>query len=1290
MTRILHGAEVLGQLEVFLSHNSLDKPAVEAIQGLLDRGERPIPCWLDKDDLRSQGTWVQQLEAAISKCGAAAIFYGPDGRGPVHQSEIDLLLKRAMYEPDSFRIVPVLLPGADPSAVQGFASLHMWADFRQGLDDQAAMQRLRAFILGEAPTTGPNDDPKVPKPEIEPYRGLERFEARHQGFFFGRDAEILELCCCLDKWPFTAVIGGSGSGKSSVVRAGLQTRLAHEARRVLNQTTTITVLPGTNPIRQLADQVVASLPKQSVDSPEQLADDFEARFRASTDGLINILRSRFPGDDQHILLVIDQFEELFTHSADRPVDEPSKDRAAPRDTQATQFVELLAEVAASQLDRFRIVITLRADFFDRCLRLPTLKGLIENRTLLLGELSHEALREVIESPALKVQVYFEKGLVARILQDVKNQHGSLPLLQHALKELWEERCFGWLTDDGYEKTGGVEGALKKRADATLAEMDKSQQEIAKNIFLRLTTLGEGVSDTRRRVHSEELYPDNVDRAAIDVVLIKLSSQSNRLIVTNDDGTAEVTHEALIQRWDRLRAWLADNRDDKRQHDRLRDAANEWIATSPDSIHHRDDSYLWEGVRLDLANKLQQAHPHLLSANERDFLDASLRKREFESAEYELRRRNELKLAHEREFEAQARAEDARHAAAKQRRLAHWALVTAGISIGMLAVAVWEWSVANREKVLATNSNAKANGINSFLIDDLLAVARPDQLGKDVTLRTALDTAAQRVDKAFAGQPETEAAVRLAIGDTYKELGLFQEAEPFIRRAVEIRRERLGTRHPDFLSAIDSLATLLHRQGKWTDAEAMFRENLETRRRELGTDHPDTLASIEGLAWSLQALGKDAESEALCREALERYRLRDRLETRGALVVYDDLGQILQSRGKMPEAELIFRKNLDTRTRLLGPEHPDTLISMNNLGLFLQEKGDLEEAENLFRTSSRISSRIRGKSHLETLLTNSNLVTLLTLRGRFDEAETLGRETLDAQIQALGSDHPDTLGSRNRLAMTLQALGKLDDAEAHYRLILDSRRRTQGARHPATLSSMNNLASLLHERQKLAETEALIREAFSIQKSTQGADHPATLLSMRNISILLQKQGKFADATEICRECLEIRTRVLGAENPQTLFSMNDLAAMLDDQEKLVDAEKLFRNVLALRRKVLPAGHADIATTLSGLGKVLTKAGQPSAAEPYLREAIENQRKSLPEGDWYTAQTESLLGACLAAQTRFDEAEPLVLHGYEALKQNPSAWPSRVHEALERIVLLYEDWKKPDKVDEWKALRDVAP
>ncbi len=577
------------------------------------------------------------------------------------------------------------------------------------------MQRLRAFILGEAPKSGPGDDPKVPKPEIEPYRGLEPFEGKHAIYFFGRDNEIKELCGRLQEWPFTAVIGGSGSGKSSIVRAGLQTELATQERPTLAHTTTITVRPGSNPIRALADQLAASLPEPSATVTERLklVEDFDQQFRTGSDKLLNVLSSLYPKDDQHILLVIDQFEELFTHSTEmqqvkREGEAPAEPRAS--DSHQAQFVELLAAVTKSQLDRLRIVITLRADFFDRCLSLPTLKSLIENRTLLVGKLSDDALRTVIEKPALQVRAYFEKGLVARILKDVENQNGSLPLLQHALKELWEQRRFGFLTDDAYDETGGGEGALKKRANATLQHLNPDQREIAKNVFLRLTTLGEGVSDTRRRVRKYELYPEQTDPRVIDAVLKDLSSQANRLIVTNDDGTVEVTHEALIQRWDMLKGWLAENRDDKRLHDRLRDAANEWA----DSKHDRDSSYLWEGGRPDLAENFDQSHPNMLTTLEREFLGTCIAKREHAKSQKEEEEREKLRqqealtkaeavrarLAEEKEAEARVNA-------AKQNSLKQVGFVVAGVALVAAVIAGWESWIASKAKNTAQQKEQAA-------------------------------------------------------------------------------------------------------------------------------------------------------------------------------------------------------------------------------------------------------------------------------------------------------------------------------------------------------------------------------------------------------------------------------------------------------------------------------------------------------------------------------------------------------------------------------------------------------
>jgi WD40 repeat protein len=609
-------------ITVFLSHNSADKSAVETIMRRLEAHTPPIRCWLDKADLRAQGTWMQQLEDVIHTCDAAALFYGPHGFGPVHQAERQLLLDRAMRQSETFRLIPILLPGTNTTDVGGFAKLHNWVDFSDGLDSPAAMERLIALLRGEAPRETLAGD-EVPD-DVEPYRGLERFDGQHSGFFFGRDREISELCERIKAWPFVAVIGGSGSGKSSLVRAGLQTPLAHKAHPSLRNAIEITVVPGSNPTRALADQLAGHGEAGAGKSLEVVADSLERRFRDRPDGLLTLLTSRFPREDQWILLHIDQFEELFTHCVS-PKETPGHCRE-----QTNHFVALLSAVAGSRLDRIRIVITLRADFFDRCLEVPLLVPLVQNHQLLLGELTREALHEVILRPAQQSGAFFEKGLVARIEADVVNEHGSLPLLQHALKELWARRRGRWLTNEGYDETGGVAGALRKRADATLGQFTPTQREIARNLFLRLTTLGEGVSDTRRRVKLSEMYPaDPAARLDVENVIDKLSGKAARLIVTNDDGTAEVTHESLIQQWDELRKWLDANREKKRLQDRLRDAAHEWWATCHEDPQRRDASYLWSGGRLQDANELGRTEKGIFNDLEQAFLRASIRKRDRE-------------------------------------------------------------------------------------------------------------------------------------------------------------------------------------------------------------------------------------------------------------------------------------------------------------------------------------------------------------------------------------------------------------------------------------------------------------------------------------------------------------------------------------------------------------------------------------------------------------------------------------------------------------------------------------
>ena len=353
-----------------------------------------------------------------------------------------------------------------------------------------------------------------PSPAVCPFRGLLSFGPDEARFFFGREAVVADLRRRLERktTSLVAVVGASGSGKSSVVRAGLP-----EAKAIA---------PGPEPTKEL-----------------------RAAGRAR-------------------VLVVDQFEELFTLCTD----------AAER----RRFVKAL-------LARGKVVIALRADFYGDIAAFPDLAAAAASNQVLLGPMQPDELRRAIEAPAAVVGLGFEAGLVDEILRDVVNQPGALPLLEHALLETWERRDGRTLTREGYIDSGGVRGAIARTADREYEDLDDRGRLIAQRIFLRLTQLGEGTEDTRRRVAAKELRWSDVTRGEVDDVLARLVDA--RLVIA-DQGTVEVAHEALIREWPRLRAWLDEDREGLRIHRHLTDAAQAWEEMD------RDPGELYRGARLE--------------------------------------------------------------------------------------------------------------------------------------------------------------------------------------------------------------------------------------------------------------------------------------------------------------------------------------------------------------------------------------------------------------------------------------------------------------------------------------------------------------------------------------------------------------------------------------------------------------------------------------------------------------------------------------------------------------------
>jgi len=467
-----------------------------------------------------------------------------------------------------------------------------------------------------------------------PYKGLRAFQQADAADFFGRTAMINRVLDRLQEpvvqSNFLAVIGPSGSGKSSLVKAGVLPAL--RAGRIPGSENWFyaEMVPGEVPLEELAAALLSVSTSPLPGIVETLRDH--------VDGLAQGVYEALPARDSKLLLMIDQFEELFTQ--------------VERESDRQQFLELILNAVNAADSPIMIIATLRADFYDRPLLYQGFGELIRARTELVLPLNDEELAETISGPAFRVGAVLEEGLVETIIEDVREQPGALPLLQYALTELFERREGALLTIAAYQDIGGTLGALAKRAEEVYRRFKESGQNMARQMFLRLVTLGEGQEDTRRRILQTELLTLG-DREVVEDVIDRFG-RYRLLTFDRDDATrsptVEVAHEALIRRWERLREWLTESRTDIRLERELLHAANEW------EMAKKDKSYLMQGNRLLTFEEWAESTNLRLNELELEFLSASLAARD------ERERQERLRQERERELERQ-KARNMRIAAA---------------------------------------------------------------------------------------------------------------------------------------------------------------------------------------------------------------------------------------------------------------------------------------------------------------------------------------------------------------------------------------------------------------------------------------------------------------------------------------------------------------------------------------------------------------------------------------------------------------------------------------------------
>jgi ABC-type multidrug transport system fused ATPase/permease subunit len=639
---------------VYISYARSERDFVRKLAN--DLRAHGIRIWNDTASLVSAfNEWDQARADAIKNSYAVLLVASPSGRRAESVRQ-DIETARV----NTKRIITVWADGSTwvDAAPPGFGNIQ-FIDAR-GTAYLNARSQLTAMLLGLQTTQGSG----AITPEIavrNPYKGLRAFTIDDANDFFGRDAAINDILDLLRRNPqMLAVIGASGSGKSSAVMAGLIPRLkagALSGSRDWIYASPFT--PGESPVQNLIVSLTKALPDVGEDRIRAAVADGETAAKFLREVVYDGLKTR-------LVLVVDQFEEIFTLA---------------NDDERQQAIDLLSAATEDTNASVTVLLMLRADFFDRVLANPTLSAMISRHSYVLRPMTTAELREAIEKPAALAGLILESGLVEELLVDLGEEPGALPMLQFTLDALFAQREGRRLTISAYRNMGGVRGALVQHAETTYNLLRSDQhREIAKTLFLRLIEVGANGEAVRRRVTTDELLLVDDSSSAMMRKVIEEFIDAHLLFTDTVGSTETITlsHEALIRAWGRLRGWIAERGDDLKIGSRIRADAVEWNARS------RPIDTLYRGDALSQAVAWLARSPEA-SPLQRDFIQTS-------------------------QLEEERRAQEAREAARRVRRLRQStiALAFVGVIAAVLVVfALRQAQSAEQSRQIAEESRNEA-------------------------------------------------------------------------------------------------------------------------------------------------------------------------------------------------------------------------------------------------------------------------------------------------------------------------------------------------------------------------------------------------------------------------------------------------------------------------------------------------------------------------------------------------------------------------------------------------------
>jgi tetratricopeptide (TPR) repeat protein len=873
-----------------------------------------------------------------------------------------------------------------------------------------------------------------------PFRGLEAYEFEHAPVFFGQDQAIgkatLQMASNAEAGsPFLLVMGASGSGKSSLVKAGVVPTLLSPRiitgtaflRRVLFRPSDAR---GDEDLfdalaRRLTTQVSASEGLSELLGPGQTVAMLAAHLRAATTqpafpigsalGQLSVQArgagSMLEHETGKLILVVDQLEELFTIKR-KAIDEHR------------QFVNLLAGLVRSGV--VWVIATVRRDFWYRADEIPELLRLSENDGRLeLAPPGPGQLSQMIRRPAQEAGLEFEEHgathvpLNEVIAMEVAREPGGLPLLSYLLDQLYrkdvlEDRKTA-LTYKSYDQLGGLKGAIATRAEQVLQGCTVAERDCLGSILFSLVRLGSVAANVERavarRVPLSTFLAGTPRRRLVEAFL----DPHARLLVSDaEEGaapTVRIAHEALISSWKRAQDYVEKNAEAFLILQRIEVRYSRWRALqeSTQVPPEAADGLTTGRARIEAWWRARFGRePGLLS--DIDIADGR-RLLSHHKAETD---------AHLIAYVERSIAQDRRIRARAVRILALVVVIVTGLAI-----------TAFEQKNLAQSETAVANRTTQFMVD-MFDNADPDRSrGDSITARTMLDIGANtiRTEPGLADAPRVRAELQTAIGQAYSSLGLYVPAEALLKQAHDDQATTSTPGESRIRTAL-ALGTTLYFAGDDSGATQYLQQAADLARKSLAPANPLRSKALTGLADLLASDGKYAESEQLCREALEADRKRGSGPEDKAILAntLDSLGTTLFYSGNLAAAEAPMREALKLREEVLGLDHPLTAESLNNLGALFYQSGRYEDAVAEYRLATPILQKLYSSEHPAVATNLNNIGRSALLAGQVAEAEPLLRQALAMTEKFEGTHHQDLVAPLNSLAMIDFYNGHLDDAQ----------------------------------------------------------------------------------------------------------------------------------------------------------------------------------------------------------------------------------------------------------------------